>query len=76
MTVSLVKTTNTGSIFMDATKLSDVQEWVNETVTNPDSINLEKDDDVITSKLKLKLSFKYKTNNMIVSIINYYSIFR
>lgn len=40
---------------MDATKLSDVQEWVNETVTTSVSINVVNDDDIITSKLKLIL---------------------
>lgn len=41
---------------MDATKLSNVQEWVNDTMTTV-SINVENDGDVITSKLNLKLSF-------------------
>lgn len=50
-----VKSANSESIFMDANKVSDVQEWVNKTVT-PVSINVENDVDVITSKLKLKLS--------------------
>ncbi|KAL4127306.1 hypothetical protein QTP88_011482 [Uroleucon formosanum] len=55
-TVTVVKTSNNVLIFMDATKLSNVQEWVNDTMTTV-SINVENDGDVITSDIELGDSF-------------------